>query len=70
MQRILNAIQSFLSQIKMPNLRWTDVVEILILAFLIYHILLWIKNTRAWDLLKGLLVVVAFVALAAVFNNS
>lgn len=70
MQRILNAIQSFLSQIKMPNLRWTDVVEILILAFLIYHILLWIKNTRAWDLLKGLLVVVAFVALAAVFNMS
>ena len=70
MQRIFNAIQSFLSQIKMPNLRWTDVVEILILAFLIYHILLWIKNTRAWDLLKGLLVVVAFVALAAVFNMS
>ena len=70
MQRIFNAIQIFLSQIKMPNLRWTDVVEILILAFLIYHILLWIKNTRAWDLLKGLLVVVAFVALAAVFNMS
>ena len=54
----------------MPNLRWTDIVEILILAFLIYHILLWIKNTRAWSLLKGLLVIGAFVAIAAVFNMS
>ena len=54
----------------MPNMRWTDVVEILILTYLIYHILLWIKNTRAWSLLKGLLVVGAFVALAALFNMS
>ena len=54
----------------MPNLRWTDIVEILILAFLVYHILLWIKNTRAWSLLKGLLVVGAFVAIAALFNMS
>ena len=54
----------------MPNLRWTDIVEILILAFLIYHILVWIKNTRAWSLLKGLLVVCAFVAIAALFNMS
>ena len=54
----------------MPNLRWTDVVEILILAFLIYHILLWIKNTRAWSLLKGLGVVIVFVGIAALFNMS
>ena len=54
----------------MPNLRWTDIVEILILAFLIYHILVWIKKTRAWSLLKGLLVVCAFVAIAALFNMS
>jgi len=54
----------------MPNLRWTDIVEIMILTYLIYHILLWIKNTRAWSLLKGLLVVVAFVIVAAVFNMS
>ena len=54
----------------MPNLRWTDIVEILILAYLLYHILLWIKNTRAWSLLKGLLVVGVFVALAALFNMS
>ena len=54
----------------MPNLRWTDIVEILILAFLIYHILLWIKNTRAWSLLKGFAVVIVFVGSAALFNMS
>ena len=70
MQRFWTILQNYLNQIHMPNLRWTDIVEILILAFLIYHILLWIKNTRAWSLLKGLLVIGAFVAIAAVFNMS
>ncbi len=70
MQRFLTTIQEFLSQIHMPNMRWTDIVEILILAYLIYHILLWIKNTRAWSLLKGLLVIVVFVIIAAIFNMS
>lgn len=46
----------------------TDVVEIIIIAFLLYYMLVWIKNTRAWMLLKGILVVLLFVALAAVFQ--
>ena len=70
MQRIETILQNYLSHIKMPNLRWTDIVEILILAYLIYHILLWIKNTRAWSLLKGLAVVTVFAAIAALFNMS
>lgn len=70
MQRIVTILQNYLNHINMPNLRWTDIVEVLILTYLIYHILLWIKNTRAWSLLKGLLVVVVFVFLAAIFNMS
>ena len=46
----------------------TDVVETIIIAFLLYYMLVWIKNTRAWMLLKGILVVLLFVALAAVFQ--
>ena len=34
-----------------------DVVEILIIAFLVYYILVWMKTTRAWQLLKGLIVI-------------
>ena len=52
----------------MPNIYWSDIVEILIIAFLVYHMLLWMKNTRAWVLLRGLVVLVGFVILAAVFN--
>ncbi len=52
----------------MPSLRWTDIVEILIIAFLVYHIILWVRNTRAYSFLKGVLVVVGFVVLAALFN--
>ena len=36
---------------RMSGIRWTDIVEIIILSFLIYHILVWIKNTKAWSLL-------------------
>jgi diadenylate cyclase len=39
----------------------TNVVEILILAFLVYKILLWIKNTKAWTLLKGILILIGCV---------
>ncbi len=41
----------------------TDILEIFILAFLVYSILLWIKNTRAWTLLKGLMVLVLCVSI-------
>ena len=41
----------------------TDVLEIFILAFLVYSLLLWIKSTRAWTLLKGLMVLVVCVSL-------
>lgn len=54
--------------LRMPNMDITDVMEILIISFLIYHILKWIKNTRAWALLKGLLVIAAFLLVAAYFR--
>ena len=68
MQRFLTILQNYLNQIHMPNLRWTDIVEILILAFLVYHILKWIKNTRTWFLLKGLGLLLLFVFLVNVFK--
>lgn len=46
----------------------TDVLEIVIIAFLLYYMLLWIKNTRAWNLLKGLMIVLLFVLVAALFQ--
>lgn len=53
-----------------PAMRPTNVVEILIISVLIYYILIWIRDTRAWTLLKGVLVIFAFVLFAYVFNMS
>lgn len=41
-----------------------DMIEILIIAFLVYHILVWIQAGRAWQLLKGFVVIIAFLLIA------
>ena len=51
-------------------IRLTNIFEILIISVLIYYILIWIRDTRAWTLLKGILVIFAFVLVAYVFQMS
>ncbi len=58
----------YLTWIDLPVMTVIDVVEIIIIAFLFYTILLWIKSTRAWMLFKGLMVILVFVMVAAVFQ--
>ncbi len=53
---------------KMETIQYSDILEILILSFLIYHILIWIKNTKAWNLLKGLVVILVFILIAAIME--
>ena len=55
-------------KIHMPAVRWTDIVEILIIAFLVYQIMKWAKTTRAWSLFKGLVVILVFILLAVVVH--
>ena len=50
------------------NVTLTDVAEIIILSFIIYQIMIWIKSTRAWTLLKGFAVILAVLAVAAIFK--
>ena len=47
-----------------PKITKTNVLEIVILAFVIYEIMVWIKNTRAWTLLKGIVVILVFAVMA------
>ncbi len=67
MSQINEFVTAYLSRIP-GNIRWVDIVEILIITFLVYHILVWIKNTRAWSLLKGIIVIVVFITIAAYFE--
>lgn len=69
MANLLDYAQKLLGAIHFPNyIKITDIIEILIIAFLVYQILVWIKNTRAWALLKGVFIIFIFIAIAAVFN--
>ena len=45
-----------------------DVLEILIIALLVYYVLVWMKATRAWTLLKGLIVIGGFLFIASIFK--
>lgn len=70
---LLNVFQENISSVlSMANLTitWVDVVEILIISFLFYHLLLWVKSTRAWNLFKGIMVILIFVTIAALFQMS
>ena len=54
----------------MPTIRLSDILEIFIIAFLVYHILVWARNTRLWSLLKGVIVILVFILVCALFNMS
>lgn len=64
--------QNISKALGMANLTitWVDVIEILIISILFYHVLLWIKSTRAWNLFKGIMVILIFVVIAAFFQMS
>ena len=49
----------YLTWIDLPVITFVDIIEIIIIAFLFYTILVWIKSTRAWMLFKGLMVIMA-----------
>ena len=65
---MLNFVDKYLANLYFPAIRWTDVVEVLVIAVLFYYILVWVKNTRAWSLLKGVVVILLFFVFAAIFN--
>ena len=54
MEQLRFFADTYLSTLHIPKketIQYSDVLEILILSFLIYQILVWIKNTKAWNLL-------------------
>lgn len=63
-------LKDSLSWLTIPtvSITLTDILEILILAFLVYNLLLWIQNTRAWNLLKGIAILSACIALVYVLQ--
>ena len=74
MQNFLGTLSQFYDNATglfgMPDISFSfvDIVEILIISFLFYHILLWIENTRAWNLFKGIIVILLLYSLQQSFR--
>ena len=61
-------INSFMTTLTSLKILPTDIVEMVILSFLIYQIMVWVKKTRAWGLLKGFAVLLVFIFFAWLFK--
>ena len=68
MQNIISVLNRYLSHINMPSVNIIDVIEILLISIFVYEFMVWIKYTRAYTLLKGLLIIGAFLIIAYIFK--
>ena len=50
------------------NIRWEDIVEVIIISFLLYQIMAWVKHTKVWLLMKGIVIIMAFILFAIAFK--
>lgn len=53
---------------RVPQELISAIAEIIIIAYLVYILLLWIKNTRAWLLLRGLVLIFVFTIICTIFR--
>ncbi len=70
MSTVWNQIRYYITGLYFPKIQPIDIIEILIIAGLIYFCMLWIQRTRAYSLLKGTLVVMVFLVIASIFQMS
>jgi len=52
----------------LPSVGFIDILDILIVAYVIYKIIFWIKETRAWTLFKGIMFIPFFALVAMVLH--
>lgn len=68
MRNITDILARYLSDINLPSVSIIDIIEIILITFFVYQFMVWIKFTRAYTLLKGLLVIGAFLIIAYIFK--
>ncbi|BCJ96285.1 membrane protein [Anaerocolumna cellulosilytica] len=68
METIINFFENYVAWLSFPRIQVTDIIEILMIAFAIYHVIVWVKQTRAWMLVKGLIVLLILWLIASILN--
>ena len=64
MDTLISVLSGYLSGFYFPQINLKDVIEIIIITFMIYNVILFIKNTRAWTLFKGIVILLVFTLVA------
>ena len=70
MDTFFENLKEYIYFLSIPKMSIVDLLEILLIAFAIYSIILWVKNTRAWSLVKGILVLFLCYLFAYVLDMS
>lgn len=65
-ESIVNGLD--MTNLSIPSVRLSDIIDIVLVAWVIYIVLIWIKNTRAWSLFRGLAIILAISLMAYKFH--
>jgi len=68
LEKVLTALRTYFDWFYIPEITVIDVVEIVILSYLIYNVMLWFQKTRAWTLFKGIAVIAVFMIVCLIFK--
>lgn len=61
-------LAKYFNRLLIPRIHLLDWVEILLIAFVLYHLIKWIKRTRAWYLVKGMVILVVVWVLVSLLR--
>lgn len=70
MNQIIASLKGYVYGLSLPKIGVVDILEIIIIAFTLYHVTFWVKRTRAWTLVKGVFVLFSAYIVAYILDMS
>ena len=70
MNQIIASLKGYVYGLSHPKIVVEDILEIIIIAFALYHVTFWVKRTRAWTLVKGVFVLFSAYIVAYILDMS
>lgn len=67
----MNTMMNFfgrLGAIQLPQISVADILQIIIIAVVLYYFLVWVRQNRTWFLIRGILLLLAFYLAAALLE--
>ena len=70
MNQIIASLKGYVYGLSLPKIGVVDILEIIIIAFALYHVTFWVKRIRAWTLVKGVFVLFSAYIVAYILDMS